>query len=150
MRRRSALWGVFMTRFMDALDRLKRRRLSAGGLIGVSGRQFRRRCVRFEGERLEEGLRDRRLGRVSPRRADAAELGRMCGLYRDRHADFSVKHPHEALVREHGCTVTRLALQSAGLVARAAVRAVQRVLHRPRLHTSPPRRRQAGVWTRRA
>ncbi len=58
--------------------------------------------------------------------ADAAELGRMCGLYRGRYADFSVKHSHEALVREHGYTlcytVTRLALQSAGLVAKAAVR----------------------------
>lgn len=132
MRRHSALWGVFVTRFMDALNRFKRRRLSAdeaGELLGVSGRQFRRLCVRFEGEGLE-GLRDRRLGLASPRRADAAELGRMCGLYRDRYADFSVKHFHEALVREHGYTlcytVTRLALQSAGLVAKAAARGKHR------------------------
>ena len=63
-------------------------------------RHLHRLCVRFEGEDLE-GLRDRRLGRVSPCRADAAELGRMCGLYRDSYADFSVKHFHEAPVREH-------------------------------------------------
>ncbi len=132
MRRQSALWGVFVTRFMEALNRFKGRRLSAdeaGELVGVSGRQFRRLCVRFEGEGLE-GLRDRRLGRVSPRRADAAELGRMCGLYRDRYADFSIKRFHEALVHEHGYTlcytVTRLALQSAGLVAKAALRGKHR------------------------
>lgn len=44
----------------------------------------------------------------------------MCGLYSDRYRDFTVKHFHEKLVREHDykpCyTVTRLALQSAGLV----------------------------------
>ena len=50
------------------------------------GRQFRRMFVRFEGE----GLRDRRLGVVSPRRADAAEIGRMCSLYRYRYRDFKV------------------------------------------------------------
>lgn len=98
-------------------------------MLGVSGRQFRRMCVRFEGEGLE-GLRDRRLGLVSPRRADAAEIGRMCGLYRDRYRDFTVKHFHEALTREHNyklCyTVTRLALQSAGLVQKATLRGKHR------------------------
>ncbi len=45
MRRQSALWGVFVSRFHDALERFRRRRLSAdeaGELLGVSGRQFRR------------------------------------------------------------------------------------------------------------
>ena len=104
MRRQSALWGVFVSRFEDALDRFRRRRLSAeeaGELLGVSGRHFRRLCVRFEENGLED-LRDRRLGQPSPRRADPAELGRMCGLYRDRYRDFTAKHFHETLVREHG------------------------------------------------
>jgi Helix-turn-helix domain len=108
-----------VTRFMEALNRFRGRWLSAneaGELLGVSGRQFRRLCVRFEGEGLE-GLRDRR-------------LGRMCGMYWDRYADFSVKRFHGALVREHGytlcCTVTHLSLQSAGLVAKAAVRGKHR------------------------
>jgi hypothetical protein len=74
---------------------------------------------RFEDAGIE-GLRDRRLGRPSPRRADAAEFVRMCMLYRERYRDFTVKRFHEALVREHNyklCyTVTRLTLQSAGLV----------------------------------
>jgi hypothetical protein len=132
MRRQRVLWGVFVNRFQDALGLFLRRRLSAeeaGELLGVSGRQFRRMCVRFEGEG-PEGLRDRRLGMVSPRRADATEIGRMCGLYRDRYRDFTVKHFHEAMVREHNyrlCyTVTRLALQSAGLVQKTTVRGKHR------------------------
>ena len=78
MRRQSALWGVFVSRFHDALDRIQRRRLSAdeaGGLLGVSRRQFRRLCVRFDDEG-EEGLRDWRRRKASSRRADAAEIGR--------------------------------------------------------------------------
>lgn len=132
MRRQLALWGVFVSRFQDALERFRRRRLSAeeaGELLGVSGRQFRRMCVRFDDEGLE-GLRDRRLGMASPRRADTAEIGRMCGLYRDRYRDFTVKHFHETVVREHQyklCyTVTRLALQSAGLVQKATLRGKHR------------------------
>ncbi len=132
MRRQSALWRVFVSRFHDALERFRRRRLSAdeaGALLGVSGRQFRRLCVRFDDEG-EAGLRDRRLGKASSRRADAAEIGRMRGLFRDRYADFSVRHFHETLVREHNyklCyTVTPLALQSAGLVRKATLRGKHR------------------------
>jgi transposase len=132
MRRQSALWGVFVSRFRDALERFRRRRLSAdeaGELLGVSGRQFRRLCVRFDDEG-EDGLRDRRLGKASSRRADAAEISRMRELFRDRYADFSVRHFHETLVREHNyklCyTVTRLALQSAGLVRKATLRGKHR------------------------
>lgn len=126
MRRQLVLWGVFVNRFEDALARYRRRCLSAeeaGELLGVSGRQFRRLCVRFD-EEGAEGLRDRRMGRASARRAPASELARMCALYRARYADFTIRHFHEALIREHDyrlCyTVTRLALQSAGLVGKAA------------------------------
>ncbi len=65
MRRQSALWGVFVTRFMDALDRFRRRRLSAdeaGELLGVSG---------LSGDTGEPAAGDiwhpSTLGRVSPR-----------------------------------------------------------------------------------
>ena len=87
MRHQLALWDIFVTRFEDALERFRRRSMGAeeaGALLGVSGRQFRRLCVRFDDEGAD-GLRDRRLGRVSPRRSDASEIGRMGGLYR--------KHP---------------------------------------------------------
>lgn len=132
MRRATMLWGAFVTRFADARDRYRRRGLTAeeaGELLGMSGRHFRRLCVRYE-EAGVDGLRDRRLGRVSSRRADAAEIAWMRQLYRDQYGDFTVKHFHEALRRQHnytlGYTVTRLALQSAGLVTKATRRSAHR------------------------
>lgn len=124
MRRASALWEVFVLRFEEALERYRKRRLTAeeaGEILGMSGRHFRRLLTRYE-EEGSEGLRDGRLGKASPRRAPAAELSRMQILYQERYRDFTVKHFHEQLVKRHNyklCyTVTRLALQGAGLVAR--------------------------------
>ena len=132
MRRTTMLWEVFVTRFEEAFEQYKRQRLTgeeAGELLGMSGRNFRRLCVRYEEDGIE-GLRDRRIGKVSPRRAPARELERMQELYRERYGDFTVKHFHEQLVRRHGyklCyTVTRLALQTAGLVAKAKRRGAHR------------------------
>lgn len=132
MRRTSALWEVFVLRFEEALERYRRRRLTAdeaGEVLGMSGRNFRRLIVRYE-EDGEDGLRDRRLGRTSPRRAPAAELSRMQILYQERYRDFTVKHFHEQLQQRHnyqlGYTVTRLALQGAGLVAKAKRRGTHR------------------------
>jgi hypothetical protein len=85
--------------------------------------------VRYE-EAGVEGLRDRRIGKVSPRRAPARELERMQQLYRELYGDFTVKHFHEHLVRRHnyklGYTVTRLSLQAAGLVRKAKRRGAHR------------------------
>jgi hypothetical protein len=132
MRRMRVLWEVYVTRFEEALDRYKQHRLSAeeaGELLGLSGRHFRRQCARYEAEGMD-GLRDKRLGRVSDRRAPESELARMRGLYREEYADFTVKHFHEELRCRHGYrlgyTVPRLALQSAGLVAPARRRGKHR------------------------
>jgi Helix-turn-helix domain len=132
MRRAAALWEVFVTRFEETFELYRRQRLTgeeAGELLGMSGRQFRRLCVRYEEDGVE-GLRDRRIGKVSPRRAPERELERMHELYRERYGDFTVKHFHEQLVRRHGyklCyTVTRLSLQAAGLVAKAKRRGAHR------------------------
>ncbi|HEY4071411.1 MAG TPA: ISNCY family transposase [Sphingomicrobium sp.] len=115
-----------MIRFEEALERYRQRRLTgdeAGELLGMSGRSFRRYVVRYDEEGVE-GLRDQRLGKVSPRRAPARELTRMQRLYQERYRDFTVKHFHEQLQKRHnyvlGYTVTRLALQAAGLVAKTA------------------------------
>ena len=123
MRRASALWEVFVLRFEEAMERYRRRRLTAqeaGELLGMSGRHFRRLSVRYD-EEGAEGLRDRRIGKASPRRAPLAELTRMQILYQERYRDFTVKHFHEQLMKRHGYklsyTVTRLTLQRAGLVA---------------------------------
>ena len=126
------LWEVFVRRFEDAFEQYERGRLTgeeAGELLGMSGRNFRRLCVRYEEDGIE-GLRDRRLGKVSPRRAPAGELARMQGLYRECYGDFTVKHFHEQLVKRHGyklCyTVTKASLQAAGLVAKARRRSAHR------------------------
>jgi Helix-turn-helix domain len=132
MRRTTMLWEVFVTRFEEAFGQYRRRRLNAeeaGELLGMSGRHFRRLCERYE-EDGSEGLRDRRIGKVSPRRAPVRELERMHELYCERYSDFTVKHFHEQLVRRHNyklCyTVTRLSLQAAGLVAKAKRRGAHR------------------------
>ena len=124
MRRTTVLWEVFVLRFEEAHERYRKRRLTAeeaGEVLGMSGRHFRRLLLRYE-EEGAEGLRDRRLGKISPRRAPATELTRMQRLYQERYRDFTVKHFHEQLQKRHGYTlcytVTRLALQAAGLVAK--------------------------------
>ena len=139
MRRTRMLWEVFVVRFEEALARYRKRRLTAeeaAEVLGMSGRNFRRLADRYEEEGID-GLRDRRIGKPSPRRAPAAELTRMQRLYQERYRDFNVKHFHEHLVEHHdyklGYTVTRLALQSAGLVAKAT----QRGPHRKRRERRP-------------
>ena len=91
MRRANLLWEVFVLRFEEALERYRKRRLTAeeaGELLGMSGRRFRRLIGRYE-EEGQEGLRDRRLGKPSPRRAPAAELTRMQQLYQERYRAIS-------------------------------------------------------------
>ena len=102
---------------------------AASEFLGVSVRTFQRWAERYEAEG-DDGLVDRRLGRRSPRRAPEEELERMLGLYRDKYADFTVKHFHEQLQKRHGYvlgyTVTKLALQAAGLVRKAPKRSAHR------------------------
>src|SRR5579872_5801693 len=132
MRGTSMLWEVFVIRFEEALERYRKRRLTgeeAGEVLGMSGRHFRRLVDRYESEGVD-GLRDRRIGKPSPRRAPAAELTRMQRLYQERYREFTMKHFHEQLVKRHGYklgyTVTRLCLQAAGLVTKTKPRAPHR------------------------
>ena len=74
MVRAAILWCAYVSRFVDAHGRYQRRGLTAaevGELLGMSGRHFRRLCIRYE-EEGESGLRDRRVGAVSSRRACCA------------------------------------------------------------------------------
>jgi transposase len=119
-------------RFESLLGRQERgdiTQMEAAEILGVSIRTFQRWAARFE-EAGIDGLSDRRLGSTSPRRAPAEELERMLGLYRDKYADFTVKHFHEQLVKRHnyllGYTVTKLALHAAGLVRPAPKRSAHR------------------------
>src|SRR5579875_2489917 len=122
MGRARTLQEIRVLRFEALLDRHERGELSQGEaaeLLGMSERTFRRHRDRYREDGVE-GLRDRRLGKPSSRRAAVAEIQRMLGLYREEYGDFTVKHFHEQLVKRHdyklGYTVTRLALHAAGLV----------------------------------
>jgi hypothetical protein len=132
MNRATWLQGRRMQKFRDVLSRWERRELSmmeAGELLGMSERQFRRYRDRFE-EEGEAGLLDRRLGRPSPRRIAAGEIGRMLELYRTTYRGWNVKHFHEQGVRDHkfawGYTWTKAQLHAAGLVERAKRRGAHR------------------------
>src|SRR5216684_1829000 len=132
MNRATWLQGRRMLKFRDVLSRWERRELSmmeAGELLGMSERQFRRYRERFE-EEGEAGLIDRRLGKLSEKRIEAAEIDRMLKLYRTVYRGWNVKHFHEHGVREHrftwGYTWTKTQLHAAGLVERAKRRGAHR------------------------
>ena len=87
----------------------------------MSERTFRRWRDRLRDEG-PAGLRDRRIGKPSSRRAAVEEILRMLGLYEERYSGFTVKHFHEQLQKRHhyklGYTVTRLALHGRGWCGR--------------------------------
>ena len=119
-------------RFEELLDRHERGYLTqveTGEMLGVSERTVRRWQERYR-EEGAAGLRDRRIGLPSPRRAPASELARARTLYAEMYEGFTAKHFHEQLQARHGYrlgyTVTRLALQAAGLVKRAPRRGAHR------------------------
>jgi transposase len=105
-------------------DRWNEQRLTqeeAADLLGVSERQFRRQCRRFESDGLD-GLIDLRLGQVSSRRARVDEVLRLVNQYRDRYTGWTVKHLHSNYREQkeaRSYNFVRLMLQQAGLVAKA-------------------------------
>jgi transposase len=132
MGRAEVLQGVREMRFEALLDRHERGELNqqeAAEMLGIGERTFRRWRDRLRDEG-SAGLRDRRIGKPSSRRAAVEEIQRMLGLYEERYDGFTVKHFHEQLVKRHnyklGYTVTRLALQGAGLKKPAPKRSAHR------------------------
>jgi len=121
-----------MQKFRDVLSRWESGQLSmmeAGELLGMSERQFRRYRDRYEEEGVE-GLRDRRLGKASPRRVPSADAQLMLELYGGPYRGWNVKHFHEHLQRDHGFrwgyTWVKTQLHTAGLVERARRRGAHR------------------------
>jgi hypothetical protein len=68
----------------------------------VSERTFRRWRDRLRDDG-PEGLRDRRIGKPSSRRAAAEEILHMLGLYEERYSELTVKHFHEQLTKRRNC-----------------------------------------------
>jgi transposase len=112
--------GVRRMRFSSLLERTEAKELTqeaASEMLGINVRTFQRWADRYSAEG-DDGLVDRRMERRSPKRAPEEELERMLGLYREKYADFTVKHFHEQLQKRHnyvlGYTVTKLALLPRG------------------------------------
>ena len=119
-------------KFAEVYGRTHRGGLSqaeAAEVLGVSERTFRRWRDRYEAEGAD-GLYDRRLGRLSARRAPADEVARVLELFDTRYWDFTAKHFHEKLVADHGFKRSynwlRLSLQAHGRRRAAPRRAAPR------------------------
>ena len=132
MRRTEQAQGLRLMKFEEVYGRTRSRLLSqaeAAEVLGVSERTFRRWRDRFEAEGAE-GLYDRRLGRVSARRAPVDEVVRVLELFDTRYWDFTAKHFHEKLVAEHDCERSynwvRLTLQARGRMRAAPRRGAHR------------------------
>ena len=119
-------------KFEEVYERTRRAVLSpaeAAEILGMSERNFRRWRDRFEAEGAD-GLYDRRLGRVSARRAAVDEVAAVLALFDTRYFDFTAKHFYDKLVSEHGFTRSynwlRLTLQGHGRVMPAPRRGAHR------------------------
>ena len=137
MRRTEQAQGLRLMKFEEVYARTTARLLSqaeAAEVLGVSERTFRRWRDRYEADGAE-GLYDRRLGRLSARRAPLDEVARVLALFDTRYWDFTAKHFHEKLVAAHGCERSynwvRLTLQAYGR-RRAAPRRGAHRRKRPR------------------
>ena len=100
---------VRMARILDAISSHRAGRLScseAGELLWFSERHFRRLRDAFE-ERGEDGLIDRRRGRIRARAADEAEAAWVAEMSRTRYFVVRGKLFHEQIVgmpRANGST----------------------------------------------
>ena len=121
-RNRQLTEAIRMERFEGIYDEYQKDRLSyeeAAMILGCSARHFLRLRERYDEDGLC-GLKDRRVGLVSKRRASEAEAEALTQLYRSKYEGFNVRHFHEFARREHGLergyTWTRVTLSQAGLV----------------------------------
>ena len=138
MRRTEQAQGLRLMKFEEVYGRTQARLLSqveAAEVLGMSERTFRRWCDRYEAEGAES-LYDRRLGRLSARRAPMDEVTGVLELFDTRYWDFTAKHFHEKLVAEHDCERSynwvRLTLQAHGRMRPAPRRGAQ-----PRTQAGP-------------
>lgn len=122
MKKTAVIEGVMKMRFDEIYGKYKSRKIrgtEAAELLGVSERTFRRKRGRYEEEGIE-GVRDKRLGRRSSKRAADHEVEQLTKLYEERYRGFSVKHFHEFAQRENGLqygyTWTKKTLEKAQLI----------------------------------
>lgn len=114
------VYGLYQTARLDCEE--------AATMLGVSLSTFYRMRKRFEHDGCE-GLVDRRLGRLSARRAPADEVAEVINLFETKYYDFTTKHFHEKLTSygiNRSYTWTKNVLQDAGLVKKAKRRGTHR------------------------
>ncbi len=143
MRRIEQLQGLRLMKFDEVYGRTYRGELSqfeAAEILGISERTFRRWRDRFQADGAE-GLYDRRLGRVSARRAGVDEVAALLDLFDTRYENFNASHFWEKLVGEHdfkrSYNWVRVTLQAHGRIKPAPRRGVHR--------RKRPRRPMAGM-----
>lgn len=138
MKRTEVLQELRIMKFEELYSRRQARQLSqeqAAEILGVSVRTVRRWEDRYEAEGAE-GLYDRRLGRLAGNRVPVDTVTEVLELFDTRYWDFTAKHFHEKLIKEHGFTQSynwvRLTLQSNGRARPAPRRGAHRRKRPPR------------------
>lgn len=119
-------------RFEEAYTGWQEGRLTqveAARLLGVCERTLRRQIDRYESDGMD-GLIDKRLAQLSPRRAPVDEVMRLVDLYRSGFQGWNTKHFHIWYSRDHGgqrsYTWVKNQLQQAGAVVRSKARGKHR------------------------
>ncbi len=132
MRRIEQLQGLRLMKFEEVYGRTYRGELSqleAAEILGMSERTFRRWRDRFQAEGAE-GLYDRRLGRVSARRAGVDEVAALLDLFDTKYRKFTARHFWEKLTEKHdfkrSYNWVRVTLQAHGKIKPAPRRGVHR------------------------
>src|SRR6202163_3319868 len=132
-----------MMKLQDVILKAMARKLTwidAAEIAGMSVRNMQRKRQRYQ-EGGYTGLFDHRRGKRSIHRVAMEKAEKVLALYRERYADFNVRHFHEKLKEMEGIQLSyswvKQALQGAGLVAKRRKRGP----HRRRR----PRRPMAGM-----
>ncbi len=74
--------------------------VEAARQLETSERTLRRYVVRYESEGVL-GLADKRLNKISPRRASQQEVEAVVALYTERYSRRNIRHFYEAYTEEH-------------------------------------------------
>ena len=102
MRRSSEAAWERMMKVQEVILRAMAKRITwwqAAEILGISDRSLRRWKRRYE-QYGYDGLFDRRRQRPSPRRVPMEVAEQVLRLYREKYADFNVRHFHEKLREE--------------------------------------------------
>ena len=103
MKRSEVLQEVRKMRGEESYEGWKEGRLmqeEAAMLLGVCDRTFRRYLMRYEDQGME-GLIDKRLSKISHRRAPVDEVIALSDLYSNRFRGFNAKHFYSWSRRDH-------------------------------------------------